>query len=311
MSNNILSQPVFIISLALESAWGYILFQQHKVLNWLKSDPQRAREAVGLLLGLFERYSIPATWATVGHLFLSPGQEKELVSREMPQFNEGWLDWDFYTSLNSNPLYYGQDIIDRILASPVKHEIGLHSFFHIPFSRCSRQVAEVEVQLGIKAAQKFGINPKSFVFPGDEVGHTETLKNRFLIYRGTNAGRYQPTQGFLVRKANGAIAKVIASPVLPSWDDGIWQILSSTPFYDHQLPFTLLPRARLGLFRAMRTNKIFHITLHPHDLFYQRPAKDLEKFLALVARQRERGKLEVMTMGALADYLSERNRVSS
>jgi hypothetical protein len=55
----------------------------------------------------------------------------------------------------------------------------------------------------------------------------------------------------------------------------------------------------------MRHNMIFHPWLHPQDLLLDPGlALKLDTFLALVAQKRERGELEVMTMGELATVLT-------
>lgn len=303
-----LDKPVFIISLDTELGWGFILNPKHKVLNILYRDPEQGRGAIDLLLELFERFNIPATWAVVGHLFLDPDEGQELVSQEMPAFREGWLEWNFYNNLRANPLYYGRDIVEKILASSVKHEIGLHGFFHIPFARCSQEVAETECELGIEAARRIGITPRSFVFPRDEIGHLHVLiENGLKLYRGEQVGRWKGGQNLLVSNFNWVIDKINTQPVLPLDMDGIWQVPSSMFYCGPRFPFSLWLQAGLGLSRAMRTNKVFHIWLHPHTLLlYKWLAKDLEKFIALVARKRDEGKLEVMTMGELASFLDSK-----
>jgi len=306
-----LEEPIFIISLDLELAWGFILNPRHKVLNILIKDPKKSRSTVDLLMELFEKFDIPATWAVVGHLFLEYGNYrdyKELISEELPQFKERWLSWELYNRLKYNLLYYGRDIIEKITDSPVEHEIGLHSFFHIPFSQCSREVAKAEIELGLRLAKKFGVAPKSFVFPKNYIGHVDILKNYgFRIYRGKDAGLCDENQNFLIRKVTGAVDKIIAPPVFPLYRDGIWELPSSMCFCDPQAPFTVLPRAKFGLYRSIRSRRIFHIWLHPWSLLlYKRLAEDLEKFFAIVAEKRSEGKLQVMTMGELADNLDRR-----
>lgn len=301
-----MDRPVFVISLDLELAWGFVRHPEHEVLKLLAGDPRHGRGVMEILIGLFDKYGIPATWAAVGHLLLNSGEAKGLISREMPQFKGGWLDWEFYSRICSSPLYCAPDIVDSILASPVNHEIGLHSFFHIPFALCDEAVAREEMRLGAGLAQKWGILPKAFVFPGNYLGHIGILGDYGIeIYRGRDAGRGQEASARLVRKAGRAIDKLIAPPVEPSWRGGIQEIPGSTYFCDPHLPFTLLPRARMGLERAIRANKVFHIWLHPWNLLQQRSlAAELEKFLDFAAQKRDKGNLQVMTMGGLAACLN-------
>jgi len=305
-TSNVLSKAVFTLSLDMELAWGFVLYPEHEILAMLRSNLQRARGTIDLLLSLFERYDIKATWAIVGHLLLSPEEDTDFVFEQLPQFREGCLDRDYYRSLRNKPLYRGRDIVERILANPIQHEIGLHGFFHIPFNKCSREVAKAEIEMGIKAVNILGIQPKSFVFPQNRIGHIDVLKeNGIRIYRGKNLSWWKQDIWPPIRKLDSAAHKLIASPTLPLLKDGIWELPSSAFFCDPHMPFTLPWRAKIGLQRAIRARKIVHIWLHPWSLLlYKRLVEDLENFLALVAQKRDEGKAKVMTMGELASLLS-------
>jgi hypothetical protein len=98
---------------------------------------------------------------------------------------------------------------------------------------------------------------------------------------------------------------MIAPPVEPEWEDGIWKIPSSMHFCDPQIEFSVLLRAKLGLYRAIRSKKVFHIWLHPHNLLmYPSLRDDLDKFLAFVAKKRDEEKIDVMTMGEFGEVLN-------
>ncbi|MCK4543232.1 MAG: hypothetical protein KAU17_13440 [Spirochaetales bacterium] len=99
---------------------------------------------------------------------------------------------------------------------------------------------------------------------------------------------------------------MIAPPTEPKWMNGIRMIPSSTYFCDPKIRFSVLPRAKLGLYRAMRLKKVFHIFLHPHNLLtYPSLKDDLDNFLGTVAKKRDEGKLDVMTMGEFARVLGD------
>ena len=161
-----------------------------------------------------------------------------------------------------------------------------------------------------KLAKEFGIGLKSFVFPENKIGHVDVLKKYgFKIYRGKNLGRYDISQSFLIRKFNGGIDKVIAPPTEPRWVDGIWMIPSSMFFCDPQIKFSVLWRAKLGLYRAIRAKKVFHVFLHPHNLLlYSSLKDDLDRFLGIVAKKRDEGKIEVMSMEKFVGALDEKMR---
>ena len=299
-----LTKPTFIISLDTELIWGYIKYPSHEAVRLMKNDDKEVRGCIDILLNLFEKHNIPATWAVVGHLFLDHCEcEDGIPHRDMPRFKEDWYSSDPCTDIQKDPLYYGRDIVEKILSNRIKHEIGYHSFSHVVFSECSREVAKAEIKEGIKLAKDFGITFKSFTFPQHQIAHIDVLKeNGFAIYRGKNAGVWNINQSFFIRKISGAIDKVIAPPTEPEWRDGIWEIPYSMSFCDTQIKFSVLPRAKIGLYRAIRSKKVFHVFLHPHNLLmYSSLKDDLDRFLAVVAKKRDEGKIEVMTMGEVSE----------
>ena len=170
-------QPTFIISLDTELIWGYVAYPSLKEVSLMKSDDKKVRGCIDILLNLFKKHNIPATWAVVGHLFLDHCEcEDGIPHKDMPRFKDDWYSTDPCTDIQKDPLYYGRDIVDKILSNRIEHEIGYHSFSHVVFSECSRKVAEAEIKMVNKLAKEFGITLKSFVFPENKVGHIDVLR---------------------------------------------------------------------------------------------------------------------------------------
>ena len=184
----IMDKPTFVISLDTELLWGYVAHPTLEAVNLMKSDSKKGRGCIDTLLNLFEKHNIPATWAVVGHLFLDHCEcEGGIPHKEMPRFKDDWYSADPCTDIRRDPLYYGKDIVEKILSNRIEHEIGYHSFSHVVFSECNREVVEAEIKVGIKLAKEFGITLKSFVFPENKIGHVDVFKeNGFKIYRGEN-----------------------------------------------------------------------------------------------------------------------------
>ena len=114
----------------------------------------------------------------------------------------------------------------------------------------------------------------------------------------------------IVKKVRRGVSKLIAPPIKPRWNNGIWEIQSSMIFSDSQMPQSLLLRGKVGLERTIKEKKVFHIYLHPWNLlWYQRLRDDLEIMLKYVAKRRDEGKLDVLTMGELAEYLNSKELV--
>jgi len=301
-----MKNPIFILSLDLELGWGFILNQRDRILNLLKKDPQKIREKIKNLIKLFEKYNIPATWGVVGHLFLDPKERDELINETLPQFQECWLNWENYCQLTPQTLYFGRDIIKEILASVVKQEIGLQGFFHIPFRSCSQKVAEAEIRLGKEAASKFGINPKTFIFPKNMVDKIDVLReNGFQIYRGKTSGHLEGNENFFIQKVNALISRFIILPVSVLNKNGLFEIAGSMEFYDRRIPASLVQRAEFGLNFAIATNRIFHLWFHPWSFVVcEHLDKYLENFFKFLNQKREKGKIEVKR---IIDLTSEKN----
>ena len=248
-----LNKPIFIISLDTELIWGYVAYPSLKEVSLMKADKENVRGCIDTLLNLFEKHNIPATWAVVGHLFLDHCEkENGIPHRNMPRFRADWYSSDPCTDIQRDPLYYGKDIVEKILSNRIEHEIGYHSFSHVIFSECSREVAKAEIKVGGKLAKEFGITLKSFVFPNNNIGHVDVLKEYgFKIYRGGNLGRGNINQNILIRVFNFGINKIIAQPAEPKWMDGIWEIPTSVLFCDPQFKFSVLPRAKIGLLQRL------------------------------------------------------------
>ena len=75
-------------------------------------------------------------------------------------------------------------LLDSLLKSPVKHDIGAHGYYHRAFTSLSFSEAEKELNKISVGMKKFGIVPKSFVFPRNRVAHLELLeKYGYECYR--------------------------------------------------------------------------------------------------------------------------------
>ena len=306
MLNN---RAIFIISIDTELAWGRIETPNDGLLDTLRKDPQNGRGAISKLLDIFRENDIRATWAVVGHLFLDHCElEGGVPHRNIPRLADDWYSFDPCSNITNSPLFYGRDIIEKLLSNPVKHEIGLHSFSHVLFSECTREVADAEVKEGIRLAKQFGIEVKSFVFPQNKIGHVDVLsENGIQIYRGKDLVRAHPQQVALPRKLRGFIDVLKPQLGKASRRDGVWEIPSSGIFGEiPQIPSGILIRSRLGMEMAINENGIFHIWLHPESLLIEPElAAHLAQFLKTVSRRRDEGKIQVMTMGDLAHYLNE------
>lgn len=192
-----------VISADFELAWGWFMVKSRPP-SYAIDKAHQARRNFPILLELFERYQIPVTWATVGHLFLencsrnNGNLHPEILrlpyfTNEYWSYTKGdWFDSDTASNFVTAPEWYAPDLIQQILDSTVEHEIACHTFSHIDMSneRCPPEVAASELKACCELAKAWGIEPKSFVFPGNLAGNFQSLKKHgFSAYR--MEGKYE------------------------------------------------------------------------------------------------------------------------
>jgi len=75
-------------------------------------------------------------------------------------------------------------ILKSLLNCSVKHDIGAHGYYHKRFKNLSHNEAENELNMISVGMKKFGITPRSFVFPRNSVAHLDLLeKYGYKCYR--------------------------------------------------------------------------------------------------------------------------------
>ncbi|HLW88603.1 MAG TPA: polysaccharide deacetylase family protein [Terriglobales bacterium] len=257
------------------------------------------RENVPYIIDLLNEFSVPITWATVGHLFLaSCACEAETAHRTMPRppFNKRWQgDWykhDPCTDLKRDPLWYAPDLIEQVMRSKVVHEVGSHSFSHIDFSpqTSDRELVKREIEECLVAMAPLGLKLRSLVYPFNHMGHSyDDLLHQF----GIIAVRHRDDRirlSYPERSASG-VYKIYESMNLRS-ANGYHYPDKAELFIDH----------------AVEQGASYHLWFHPSDprSVFQR---EFYEILQIIQRQREAGNVWVATMGDLASYCEARECV--
>ncbi len=209
-------KAVVVISSDFELAWAWQYVKKSE--GHLKTASYKARlerKNIPNILAACERYNIPVTWLTVGHLFLERCMKVNGIAHpELPRLshfeNDWWRyngnDWfenDPCTNYQEDPNWYCPDLIEQIVKSGVNHEIGCHTFSHIDCrdSVCTPEQFRAEIEACNQAAKRFGIDKmESFVHPGHTIGNLETLvKMGFTNYRTD----YANILGYPTKHENG------------------------------------------------------------------------------------------------------------
>ena len=315
-------RPTFVLSIDTELVWGS--FDHVPPAAFAARYPDE-RGVIREILALLNRYDIAATWAVVGHLFLASCQRGEdgRAHPAMPRPDFAWFDRDWYAAdpcadRASQPLWYGDDIVDAIIAAPAHHEVGCHGFSHAIFGDpgFDAAAAAAEIDECRRLAGLRGLELRSFVFPRNREGHHEVLGERgFVAVRGADPTWPHRLPGRLGRLASLVDqALAIAPPVSIPREirPGLWDIPGSMVLMERTGLRRIVPvsarvrKARRGLRRAVQEGAVFHLWFHPFNLAPDRRAMlgALDQILAEVAALRAAGRLDVQTMGQLADALA-------
>jgi peptidoglycan/xylan/chitin deacetylase (PgdA/CDA1 family) len=294
---------IVIFSADFEMAWAF------RYSKTFASDAVEIglneRGNIPILLNLCDKYQIPVTWATVGHLLLHECKPDNdgIAHADMPRpvyfenrnwlYNSGdWYDNDPGTNGIKDPAWYAPDLIEKIISAGANHEIGCHTFSHLDFTykNCPKEMADAELETCRALAKSKGIRLRSFVFPGGTSGNYESLKEKgFLCYR-------KPMKDH------------IDLPYIDSF--GLVAIPSSLGLdkdpYGWSKEFHL---KMIGKFleKTMKYKLVCHFWFHPSmDAWYLDNV--MPEVLKMVGEFRDNGKLRVMTMGALADEFSSKSK---
>jgi peptidoglycan/xylan/chitin deacetylase (PgdA/CDA1 family) len=208
-------RAVLIISADFELAWAWRYAKDHRnPYETALRYATLARGNVPKILELCNKNDIPITWATVGHLFLKRCDKHQNLAHsrmtrlpyhenEHWRFDRGdWFDDDPCTDWLTSPEWYAPDLIKRILASKVNHEVACHTFSHIDCSNnvCPSSIFQEEIDACKASASEFGIELRSFVHPGHTIGNLATLKDSGFSSFRTD---YRNVLGYPKRHANG------------------------------------------------------------------------------------------------------------
>lgn len=289
-----------VISVDFEMAWAWRYAK-------LSGDPleaahyfsQATRRNVPRILEICDRYDVPMTWATVGHLFLNGCERVDGIAHsEMPRVehhendwwrfeSEDWYDHDPCSSLEHGDDWYAPDLIDVITSARAGHEIGCHTFSHIDCSpsTCSFEVFQAEVLRCIELAEERGIRLRSFVFPGHFEGHISRLPEL-----GFDACRIDRRNALsLPAKNEHGLWELVSTGELTYREE--WSVARHIWYYSALIQ------------RAIETGTVCHLYIHP-SCRAELVEKVMPGLFANVKRLAESGSLLVTTMGGLVDAIA-------
>jgi len=305
----------FVISIDTELAWGGIY--DEKILNSKHEAFKNTRAAIDEILSLFEKYNISATWAVVGHLMLHSCSKEngikhpEIVRPTYRWFKRDWFHYDPCERKEINSIWYGDDIIKKIMHCKVEQEIGSHSFSHIRFgdSGCSKASAESDIRKWKEVTASYDIKPTSFVFPFNSEGHHDLIKQYgFGIYRSKNKSRYSYIHNQFIYRIIQIFDRLIARcPTTSNVKRGKSNLLTIQGdfcYFRYQGWKNLLMwksavrKSKKGIDKAIKKGEVFHFWMHPFEVAtnLEESIQDLDEIFSYASNKIENGLMENQTM---------------
>jgi peptidoglycan/xylan/chitin deacetylase (PgdA/CDA1 family) len=208
-------KSVLLISADFELAWAVCHSRRYKGNAEMQTRAVTSeRENIPEIIKVCEKFNVPITWATVGHLFLNHcSRHNSKAHPEIPDvpsytgpfwdFEGGdWFAPDPSTNLETNPEWYAPDLIQKIIQSDVPHEIACHTFSHIDCRDgiCPPELMTAELNECKRLAAEKNITLKSFVHPGHTIGNIEVLQQQGFTNFRTD---YRNVLGYPKRHTSG------------------------------------------------------------------------------------------------------------
>jgi hypothetical protein len=277
-----------VISLDFELVWGVRDLGKNS-----RSDKLiLTRQVVPVLLDLFSKYGVHATWATVGFLFFEsrdalladlPASPPKYSNKSLSPYDS--LAMELGANENEDPLHYAPSLIHRILSVP-HQELATHTFSHYYCLEDGQSPADFESDLksAIRVAENYNCKIKSIVFPRNQYGDPYLdvcAKNDILAFRGNESVWFRRTskreahRQWLRRLMRLLDAYINISGTnaypLPAKTEALpVNIPASRYLRSYSRRFRIFEPLRLNrvlssMKAAAQTGQIFHLWWHPED----------------------------------------------
>jgi len=278
----------FIISLDFELHWGAA---EKWDLEHKKAYFDTARRGIPIVLSLFEKYNIHATWATVGFLF---AKNKDQLLQFCPPDRPTYLNekLSYYHLIDNNnigdneeddPYHFGYSLIQLILKTP-NQELGTHTFAHYYCNENGQNVHQFEADL--KAAQSlakenFNKELKSLVFPRNQ-HNSDYLeiakKNGIRVVRSNPDVWFWKSTSRVMSIARGfdtvmPISNTLTYNIPPLVNDNVLLLPASRFLRPYKQKEKMIQgfkirRIKQEMTYAAENKQAYHLWWHPHNFGY-------------------------------------------
>ena len=304
-----------IVSLDFELFWGML---DCSTLEAYQDNVLGGRKAIPQLLELFKKYSIHATWATVGFLFAENYAElSQFFPGEKPTYTDAKLDpYAEFAKIGSNeqeaPCFYAPSLV-RLVSETPGQEIGSHTFCHYYCREKGQTVAEfaADMKAAKAIAEKHGYDLTSVILPRNqcEPEYTEVLRDcGFTAYRDEDNDwireqiKFRPLLRAL-RLADVYFPLTGQGGYRPKYENGIWNLAGSRMYKPIFKPLRFLEGVKLRrikrqMLHAAKNGLTFHLWWHPHNIgvMTEQHLNQLEEIFRYYAELREKYGMQSLNM---------------
>lgn len=285
---NSIDKGTLVISLDYELMWGLVDVASKD--GYGKTNVLQVPEVINRMVGLFEKYNVHVTFATVGMIMHDnvedlladlPDKRPSYSDTKMSPYENGYIN---AISKEDEEMFFQPKIVQNIQSHKIL-EIGTHTYCHY-YCWAEGQTTdqfEEDIKKAVDIAKSKGINIKSVVFPRNQVSeqHLEVC-SRYGIksYRG-NALKYfdEPTSKLGVFKQRicrllDAYLNIGGNTSIPyeklETKSGMVNICASRmlrPYIPQLscLEWLRLKRIKKEMVNAAKEGKLYHLWWHPHN----------------------------------------------
>ena len=320
-------KAALVISLDFELYWG---IRDLRDLNSCRARLLNARPAISRLLDLFCQFDIHATWATVGFLFFR--NRRELLAAlpsAQPNYHSRVLSpyravLSIGETEEDDPFHFAPSMIQDILDTP-HQELGTHTFSHyycLEDGQTQTSFRE-DLEAAVHATANWGVTLRSLVFPRNQVNAAylpACAECGIQAYRGAGSHwMYRERKRSSESSVRRAVRLLDAYLNISGHNTFSLDCTGQGPPFNlpasrYLRPYSphlrLLEPLRLaricrGLDYAAAKNRVYHLWFHPEDFGpnLNQNLRCLEMILRHYVALRDRGAMESVSMGELADRL--------
>ena len=319
----------FVLSLDFELYWGV---RDKRSIADYRENLLGVRQVVPALLQLFQRFSIHATWATVGLLFCSGRQDALASSPEQkPAYSASrfspYADSDTWGANESeDPFHFAPSLIDAVAATPYQ-EIATHTFSHFYCLEQGQdpQMFAADLAAAVAVAERRGLKLRSIVFPRNQVNPAYLpicagagLRSyRGTLERGLYSPRNEEAQRPLVRAGRLLdnylpLTRDRSTELADLGNRAPFNVAASSFLRPHAKRLAVLEgrrqqRIAAELTRAAELGRVYHLWWHPHN-FGRNLSENLSfltRLLEHFSELRSRHGMQSVTMDELAGIRQE------